>query len=232
MSYESALARLKDERGRLSVTQEQMSRYIHISQSYYSKVERGERLLAYYELKSMCEHGMDVHFIFTGQRCGNKYKEFFRKLKYSELLGCLNILSAAVKYLYISETAEHWEPVYRQVIFLNCVENQQRAEANVFYGLRKQLDCSQQKMAGELGVDVKKLRALETNKTLPDSEIVYKLYDMYHIPPATVLKDAEGLANVISCLLEMMNADKGEIVFRFLSEFHNYASLSVPVITS
>ena len=221
MSYESALERLRDERGRMSVTQEQMSRYIHISQSYYSKVERGERLLAYYELKSMCEHGMDVHFIFTGQRCSGMYKDFFRKLKYSELLGYLNILSAVVKYLYVNEAGAHWEPIYRQVAYLSCVEDQQKAEANVFYGLRKQLDCSQQKMAGQLGVDVKKLRALENSKTLPDSEIVYKLYDMYYIPPAAVLKDAEGLANVISCLLEMMKKEKGEFVFRFLTELHD-----------
>ncbi len=221
MSYESALQRLRDERGRMSVTQEQMSRYIHISQSYYSKVERGERLLAYYELKSMCEHGMDVHFIFTGQRCSGMYKDFFCKLKYSELLGCLSILSAAVKYLYVTQAGAQWEAMYRQVAYLGCVEEKQKVESNVFYGLRKQLDCSQKKMAGELGVDVKKLRALENSKTLPDSEIVYKLYDMYCIPPAAVLKDAEGLANVISCLLEMMKKEKGEFVFRFLTELHD-----------
>ncbi len=221
MSYERALQRLRDERVRMSVTQEQMSRYIHISQSYYSKVERGERLLAYYELKSMCEHGIDVHFIFTGQRCGGKYKDFFGRLSYTELLGCLRILSAAVKYLYQNDTAEQWEPIYRQVAYLNCMEDQQRAEANVFYGLRKRLDCSQKKMAGQLGVDVKKLRALENSKTFPDSEIVYKLYDMYCIPPAVVLKDAEGLANVISCLLELMKKEKGEFVFWFLTELHD-----------
>ncbi len=62
----------------MAVTQEQMSRFIHISQKYYSKVERGGWLLAYYELKSMCEHGMDVHFIFTCQRCGRKYKDFLQ----------------------------------------------------------------------------------------------------------------------------------------------------------
>ena len=224
MSYESALARLRDERWRLSVTQEQMSRYIHISQSYYSKVERGERLLAYYELKSMCEHGMDVHFIFTGQRCSGKYKDFFRGLEYSELLGCLGVLASAVKYWYVSGVAKGWETIYRHVVFLGCVENRQETDGNVFYGLRKQLDYSQQKLAGQLGVDIKKLRALETNRALPDSELVYKLYDMYHIPPAAVLKDAEGLANEISCLLEMMDVEEGGLVFRFLSGLHEHTS--------
>ncbi len=226
MSYENALQRLRDERGRMSVTQEQMSRFIHISQSYYSKVERGERLLAYYELKSMCEHGMDVHFIFTGQRCSGMYKDFFVKLEYAELLGHLNILSAVVKYFYVTRAGAHWESLYRQVAYLGCVEEYRKTEGNVFYGLRKQLDWPQQKMAGKLGVDVKKLRALENSKTLPDSELVYKLYDMYCIPPAAVLKDAEGMANVIGCLLEMMEKDKGEFVFRFLRELHAAALLS------
>ena len=131
-----------------------------------------------------------------------------------------------VKYFYVTRAGAHWESLYRQVAYLGCVEEYRKTEGNVFYGLRKQLDWPQQKMAGKLGVDVKKLRALENSKTLPDSELVYKLYDMYCIPPAAVLKDAEGMANVIGCLLEMMEKDKGEFVFRFLRELHAAALLS------
>lgn len=222
MNYDSVLVRLKEERWRLSVTQEQMGVYIHSSQSSYSKVERGERLLAFAELKSMCEHGVDVHFIFTGQRCDERYQEFFHRLEYPELLGCMGVLASAVKYLYISGTSEGWEAIYRQVVFWGCVESLRESDGNVFYGLRKQLDYTQQKLADQLGVDIKKLRALETNRALPDSELVYKLYDMYHIPPAAVLKDAEGLANEISCLLEMMDVEEGGLVFRFLSGLHEH----------
>lgn len=224
MSYEDALARLKDERQRMSLSQQQMSQYIHISQSHYSKVEHGNRRLTYYELKCMCERDVDIHYIFTGQRCGDRYRNDLLSLGYSELIGCLGIVSATFMYLSANGPTERRRFACKKVEFLKCIEIGRRTNANIFYGLRLLLDCAQQKMAEILGVDVKKLRDLENDRTLPDSEIVCRLYDLYGIPPAAVLEDGKGLVSEICCLLEMVDARMGDFTFQFLLECHDFIS--------
>ena len=60
----------------------------------------------------------------------------------------------------------------------------------------------QKQMAEKLGVDIKKFRDLEKDRCLPDSEIIWKLYNVYHMSPAVVLKDKNSVVNEISSLLE------------------------------
>lgn len=57
-------------------------------------------------------------------------------------------------------------------------------------------------MAEKLGVDIKKFRELEKDRCLPDSEIIWKLYNLFRISPAVVLKDKNTMLNEISSLLE------------------------------
>ena len=59
-------------------------------------------------------------------------------------------------------------------------------------------------MAGILGVDIKKLRDLENERCLPDSELVWRLYDLFSVSPAFVLEDNKCLNNQINYLLERM----------------------------
>lgn len=60
----------------------------------------------------------------------------------------------------------------------------------------------QKPMAEKLGVDIKKFRELEKDRCLPDSEIIWKLYNLFRISPAVVLKDKNTMLNEISSLLE------------------------------
>ena len=66
--YENVLKRLREERGRLSITKVDMSRYLHMDQSNYGKAELGQyRRFSYYEIKSMSDLGLNVNYIYTGK---------------------------------------------------------------------------------------------------------------------------------------------------------------------
>lgn len=54
-TYNEMLKRLIEERKRLGLSQQQMARLVHITQSNYSKVEKGLHRLSYEELKYLGE---------------------------------------------------------------------------------------------------------------------------------------------------------------------------------
>ena len=63
-----------------------------------------------------------------------------------------------------------------------------------------------------IGVDIKKFRELEKDRCLPDSEIIWKLYNLFHISPAVVLKDKNSMINEISSLIEAAEENGAEII--------------------
>lgn len=91
---------------------------------------------------------------------------------------------------------------------------------NILYSVRRLLGYTQQKMAGCLGVDVKKLRELENGRILPDSEMIWRIYDLFHIPPSIILKDKKGFVCELCSLLEFIGKDAGEAAFNYLRTGH------------
>lgn len=52
-----------------------------------------------------------------------------------------------------------------------------------------------------------KLRDLENNRSLPDSELVWKMYQLFLLLPAVMLKDKNCLINEVCFMLEGMDAE-------------------------
>lgn len=74
----AVLKRLIEERKRLGLSQQEMAHLVYITQSNYSKVEKGLHRLSYEELKYLSNANVDIFYIFTGYRCIGKYVEYFR----------------------------------------------------------------------------------------------------------------------------------------------------------
>ncbi len=206
-TYNDVLNRLKEERKRLSLSQNEMSRYARMSQSNYSKVELGTRRFSYSELKYLCETQADVQYIFTGQRAGKEYMDFFERYSYVKLLDILNILSAVDVAVSGKNTNERWRDVYINAEGVYCRGEMYRENPNMVSVIRRLNYYRQQEMARNLGVDVKKFRDLENGRSLPDSELVWRLYDMFNIPPAIILKDKNCLVSEICCILEKFDSE-------------------------
>lgn len=91
-TYNEMLKRLIEERKRLGLSQQQMARLVHITQSNYSKVEKGLHRLSYEELKYLSKANIDIFYIFTGYRCAGKYVAYFQQCAYVELCCYLGII--------------------------------------------------------------------------------------------------------------------------------------------
>ncbi len=220
IAYEDVLKRLKEERNRICWSQKEMSQCVRMSQSNYSKVELGLRRLNYYELKCLSESDVDLHYIYTGQKGSDRYKDFFCNCSYSELICFISVIYSIVVLRCGKDSAGKWKSILEKIKYVPLIEDNQKPN-NIFLMLRRLNDYQQQKMAEIVGVDVKKLRDLEKGRSLPDSELLCRLYDFFGIPPAVILKDKRGLESEISIFLEMLNADDRKEILEVIKALHN-----------
>lgn len=219
IAYDDVLKRLREERQRLSLSQKEMSQCVRMNQSNYSKVELGQRRLNFRELEHLCVSDVDTHYIYTAQRSNGEYIDFLNQCSYFELICFLGMIYSFVAFRYRNESTEQWKTILEKVNYVPLMEENQGTN-NIFLILRRSVNCQQKKMADILGVDVKKLRDLENGRNLPDSELLSRLYELFHIPPAVILKDKKGMANEISILLDMMDRENRKIIFDIIKMIH------------
>ncbi len=205
IGYESVLARLKEQRVKKEWSQMELSRLLQMEQSHYSKVEQGKKRLTYYEMQRLCHSGMDVHYIYTGKQLEGTDMSYFDSCSYSELFCFIGILYAMVSYLGTRQPGSDWEKLCGQMDYMKYVRYSYKQNSNIFYLVRQYTGYSQYEMAEILHVDIKKLRTLETGRVLPDSEMLWMMYDLFHIPPAVILQDEKGLAVELCAVLEQIN---------------------------
>ena len=219
ISYNDVLKRLIEERNRMAWSQKEMGQHIHMNQSNYSKAELGLRRLSYYEVKYLCEVGVDVYYIYTGQRSSGRYTDFFIQCSYMELLCFLNILYSIALMRYQKEVTEKWEGVLTRLKYFSLKEKNQQFN-NIFLLLRYSMGWQQKRMAEKLGVDIKKLRDLENGRKLPDSELLSRLYELFHVSPAMVLENKKGVESEIAVSLEEMGMENEQEVFEIFNMLH------------
>lgn len=206
ITYNEVVKRWKEERNRLALSQEEMGRFVHLTQTNYSKVEKALRRLSFHELKYMCATDIDVHYSFTAQRGNNHYGEFLEGRSYFEVFCYLNIIYSLAAWRGKHDNNASWKAVYEKVKYVPLLEENQFSK-NIWMILRHSMGWQQQKMAEALGVDIKKLRDLENGRTLPDSELLCRVYEVFGIPPAVIIKDKKGVVSEISILLERLDEE-------------------------
>lgn len=220
ISYNDVLKRLIEERNRMALSQKDMSRHIHMNQSNYSKVELGLRRLSFYEVKHLYEVGVDVYYIYTGQKSSGRYADFFNQCCYTELLCFLNILYSIAMMRCQKETSEKWEEILLRLKYFSLKQKNQQCN-NIFLLIRSTMGWPQKKMAEELGVDIKKLRDLENGRKLPDSELLSRLYELFQVSPAIVLENKKELESEIAVSLEKMGMKVEREIFEIFTVLHN-----------
>ena len=220
-SYQNVLQRLKEERKRKKWSQEQISRQLRMSQSHYSKVELGKRRFTYYEVQYLYGLEVDAHYIFTGQKSGTEQEIFFSDCDYRELNFYMHILAYVAEYLYVVRRLSNWEAVYKELKYIGYITAPDRLNDNSLFALRKAVECSQQKMAEKLGVDIKKIRSMENGESLPDSEILWNLYQFFRIPPAVFIKSEHGMVCAIGCILSMLGKENREHAMTVVESFRS-----------
>ena len=210
-TYNEVLKRLREERKRMNLSQNEMARLVHMTQSNYSKIEKGLHRLSYEELKYLSKAKVDIIYIFAGYRCTGKYVEYLQKSTYAELSYLLGIIYSLVVLKDCRTNTEQWKDIFKRVKYVPMILNSKN-DTNIFLVIRQVIGIRQKQMAEKLGVDIKKFRELEKDRCLPDSEIIWKLYNMFQISPAVVLKDKNSMINEISSLLEATKENGVEVI--------------------
>lgn len=216
--YQDVLLRLREERERWNLTQCLLCYCMKIQQSHFSKAETGHRYFTYHELEGLCTSNVDVLYIFTGRKARSK-REFPDPLVSDpkEAICCLSIVYILVSTAwFMHRDRASFEQIREQLEYIRYAN----AKTNVFLSTRNRYGYTQKKMADALGVDIKKLRELEKGRLLPDSGIIWKMYDQFQVSPAFILKDAKGLWNELNCILDLMEEDDRETILRILENEH------------
>lgn len=218
--YLNVLRRLKEEREKLNLTQRLLCYRMKMLQSHYSRAESGSKRFSYYEIKGLCTSDVDVLYVFTGkkskderevlnlQECGLEEIMCYLKTVYA--------LAKAVKQTDAKRTS--FGSIQKQLEYIQYGNGGAGAKGNIFYCVRERQDYTQQKMADMLGVDIKKLRELENGRILPDSEMIWKMYDLFQVSPAFILEDVGGLRKELNYVLDLLEEDDRKLVIRILTD--------------
>ncbi len=219
-TYQKFHERLKEERLRLELSQLEISQLLRMSQSHYSKAELGKRRLSYYEMQCLCETQANVFYIFTGEKCKEELQDVVLAYIYEEIECYLGILCTILISLHKNSMIKIPSGIYKKIVSIQYALMPGEKGKNVIYKLRRALNYNQVKMADLLGVDIKKLRNMENGKTLPDSEMLWHILEVFNIPYALLLKDKQGLACEISYLLQHTDESKRKDIQDSIESIH------------
>ncbi|MCM1044075.1 MAG: helix-turn-helix domain-containing protein [Candidatus Gastranaerophilales bacterium] len=225
--YQEVTTRFRQERKRLNLTQEEVSKKIYMTQGHYCKAEQGKKRFTYGELQSLTRTGVDLHYVYTGERLHHpEYYTFFANCG-SEEAQCLTEMTLPL-LLYILRHLP--QPVdndlYKRIKHEKCLLARNRNMDNYFFQLRRYASYTQAYMAGLLGIDVKKYAALEKNRRFGDSELLLRIYDQFGINPLIMLHAENGVAREICALLELLGEQGGQRIFAYIK--HIYEHLLMP----
>lgn len=220
IEYKEVLRRLKEERERMSLSQREMCQHVGMSQGQYCKIENGEQHFSFDEVKTLSGSGVDVHYIFTGQKAKYCYIKDFETYDFKEIICLLEVIFSVVTYHYVLTPSEFWRNLYQEAQFMRLLDANQNFENNLFILLRHLKGYTQKEMAVHFGIDTKKLRMLEKGLCQPDSEILWQFYRDFRVPPSIVIRDRQGLLNETGWFLERIDSESENNIIAIIKAFH------------
>lgn len=189
--YKNVLARLVQFRQSLNMTQSQIAEKLNISQEQYSYLENGKIKISAGILMKLKELGLDINYLITETH--SEYKNTHELTAIFEGIdnGIENkemnrMLSYLLQFITINKAASHNETENKNLKLLNFLIKHWD-DFTMMQFVRELLGLSQEKMADDLGVAVKKYRKLEKEIIYPDAELIYRLYQMAGYPPELFL---------------------------------------------
>lgn len=204
--YPDVADRLKEERGRLGFSQQQMSCLLRMSQSHYSKVEQGKRRLSFYEVQCLCDSSIDIEYVFTGERKRERNTE--KDSAIDEKLVPYAVCFLCLLLLHRFESARTNDEYKRISMMFRLYEGIVLQNKNIMSRIRSISGMTQKEFADLLLVDVKKVRSLEKGNVLPDSELIWRLYANLGVSPAIILNDYKGMINDLWKLYDMLTEEE------------------------
>lgn len=215
--YHEITHRLREERESHGWTQIDICRKVYMSQGHYCKAEMGKNRFTHSELQYLVKAGIDLHYVYTGEKITNsEYYEFFSGCGHREMLCLAEIALPLIAYCTKELPDEKAEEVQERTKYIRCILTRDRQEESSFSQIRRYKGYSQRYMATLLGVDIKKYCSLENSRSFGDSEILLQMYNCFHLSPLILLNDECGLVREICGLLDQLEGETGRLLFEYL----------------
>lgn len=211
--YDSFCKRLREVRHAKNLTEKETGLMLSKSQDQYSRIEIGETIMNYFELKQLQKNDFDVDYLITGNT-SKKQKmdiiEIYDKYEQDNREQFLELLHWAIKY---ASPKRHEEEQYKIMWQLFTLTIFGEKNLSLIEQLRKILKINQWDFAEELGVNIKKFRQLEKEKIMPDAYIICTIYEKYNCLPSILLSGDEAVKVIIEKIWQQLDGgERKEIV--------------------
>lgn len=221
----SVMMRLKEERIRYNLTQQQLCGRTKTTQSAFSRAETGLRRFSFPETKRLCS-AINIFYVFTGIKAKTTRRPLNLAVSTEEEILChlhiIHIVTGTSRITNRSKTISgisarpSFDCIQEQLKYLHYFPEGFKSGQNIFHNVRHYCGHTQKKMAAILGMDIKKLRELEKGRLLPDSEIIWRMYDCFRVSPAFILKDANALRDELDYILGLLDKNDREVILQIL----------------
>lgn len=216
--YERMLKRLEGYRRRQGYSQEEMGSIFGVTQSHYSKLEQGKKVISGATLQKLSKQNIDIDFLVTGEatlrtelndymeRCANEYKE--------ELLQMLVwLVNRGIRMM--NKSAEWGRVDYQKDIELfHLKEWNSLAKERVWYGIRRVNHLTQVQMSEILDINIKKYREIEKVNRIPDAEVLVNLYVATGVRPSFLFAEELNNLNTLNYTWKRFTPDvKKELLY-------------------
>lgn len=196
--YEETLVRLTKYREMNHLSQEEMGNIMGITQSHYSKVEQGKKMISGTALLNLSKYNVDMDFFLTGQETlVTELDDYLSKCKSEYKRELIMLMVWLVnRGTNMMNKAEEWGSVdySREVELLRMKEQNGEIRDSIWYGIRKMKHLTQDRMAKLLDINIKKYRDIERENRIPDAEVLVNLYEKTGILPSILL--GEEISNL------------------------------------
>lgn len=190
-AYDKMLIRLNAYRKMQNMSQENMGSVMGITQSHYSKLENGKKIISGEELYNLKKNGIDVDYLISGKRSPrtvlDELMETCSQKKRAELLQLIVwTIQQGMDTAQIESSAD--VRCTREIELLRYQVFPHTSKNTVWYRIRVANEMTQSEMAEALDVSVKRYREIEKGNTRASAEVAAALYENLGYLPSIILE--------------------------------------------
>jgi transcriptional regulator with XRE-family HTH domain len=209
----------------MMMSQVEMCKKMGITQSHYSKIERREKIISYESFITLCDNGGDIDFLVTGIKTqATELDDLFYQCPETQRESILKLMVIYVN-LALDGQKEDAHLCYTREIEILKFDLAERIHENhntVWKYMRGISGLTQEKMAAELGIDVKSYREIEKENTMPNVAVLVKLFEKYGYYPSLISKTKTNYLLMLNKIWIDLSANVKKKILSLLKEDLKY----------
>ncbi len=219
-SYEGTIKRLTEYRRMLGFTQEKMSEVVNLTQSHYSKLERGTKIISSEVLSKLLDNSCDVDYLITGIEVKKTIlDEIFYRCLDEDKAELLQLMVWAINQGLNNESIKsdkRYIDYEKEIAILKY--NTRNHKETIWQHIRRTNNLTQEQMAEKLDINIKRYRSIEKEKIKPDADILSTLYEELGYQPSLILKSDKNYLISLNQIWNQFPRDIQDRISKYIEE--------------